>query len=52
MIPVALQTAIHEDEDFRKSLPIDYLDFMGVVHSDKASICLFFIAFSVNFAID
>lgn len=39
MVPVALQTAIEEDEEFRHSLPSNYLDYMGVVHSDE--VCLY-----------
>ena len=35
MIPVALKTAIEEDEDFRMCLPLDYLDYMGLAHVDK-----------------
>ena len=38
MVPVALQTAIEEDEEFRHSLPSNYLDFMGVVHSDEVCV--------------
>ena len=37
MLPVALQTAIESDVEFRSSLPIDYLNYMGVVHSDSVS---------------
>lgn len=34
LLPVALQSAIEEDVDFRKSLPIDYLQYMGVANFD------------------
>ena len=34
LLPVALQAAIEEDLDFRRSLPIDYLQYMGVANYD------------------
>ena len=34
LLPVALQAAIEEDVDFRRSLPIDYLEYMGVANDD------------------
>ena len=34
MIPRALQIAFEEDIEFRKSLPRDYLNYMGVAFSD------------------
>lgn len=37
MIPVALERAIEEDVEFRKGLPIDFLDHLGLVHSDSNS---------------
>ncbi|XP_041351839.1 ribosomal oxygenase 1-like isoform X2 [Gigantopelta aegis] len=35
LLPSALQSAMEENLDFRKGLPLDYLNFMGVVNSDK-----------------
>uniref|UniRef100_A0A4W4F451 Bifunctional lysine-specific demethylase and histidyl-hydroxylase n=1 Tax=Electrophorus electricus TaxID=8005 RepID=A0A4W4F451_ELEEL len=35
VMPAALETAMEEDVEFRKGLPIDYLTFMGVQNSDK-----------------
>ena len=37
LVPRALQLATQEDVEFRKSLPIDYLNYMGVAFSDKVS---------------
>ena len=37
-MPVALERAIKEEDEFRKNLPIDYLDYMGVVHNDKVGL--------------
>eukprot|EP00794_Sanderia_malayensis_P020471 gene20471-22487_t len=37
LIPVALQTAIDEDVEFRKGLPIGYMNHVGVSNSDKAT---------------
>ena len=34
LLPAALQAAIEEDVDFRRSLPIDYLQYMGVANYD------------------
>lgn len=33
-MPRAIEVAIEEDVDFRRGLPIDYLDYMGLVNSD------------------
>ena len=35
LVPQALQIAIEEDVEFRQGLPRDYLNYMGIVHSDK-----------------
>ena len=37
MVPRALQVAFEEDVEFRKALPIDYLNYMGVAFSDVVS---------------
>ncbi len=37
MIPVALDMAIKEDPDFRRGLPVDYPNFMGIINSDSVS---------------
>ncbi|CAL4139169.1 unnamed protein product, partial [Meganyctiphanes norvegica] len=34
-LPHALSVAMEEDVEFRKGLPRDYLNYMGIVHSDK-----------------
>ncbi|XP_074853215.1 ribosomal oxygenase 1 [Carettochelys insculpta] len=34
LLPAALQMAIEEDVEYRQGLPIDYLDYMGVLNSD------------------
>ena len=34
LLPAALQAAIEEDLDFRRSLPIDYLQYMGIANYD------------------
>ena len=36
-MPAALQVAMSEDVDFRRALPLDYLDYMGVVNADTVS---------------
>ncbi|XP_064623447.1 ribosomal oxygenase 1-like [Lineus longissimus] len=35
MVPAALKIAMEEDIDFRRSLPRDYQNYMGIVNSDK-----------------
>ncbi|XP_049763827.1 ribosomal oxygenase 1 isoform X1 [Schistocerca cancellata] len=35
MLPAALSVATEETVDFRRGLPVDYLQYMGVAHSDK-----------------
>ncbi|XP_066553589.1 ribosomal oxygenase 1 [Amia ocellicauda] len=35
LVPAALQVAIEEDVEFREGLPLDYLTYMGVQHSEK-----------------
>ncbi|XP_013875429.1 ribosomal oxygenase 1 [Austrofundulus limnaeus] len=35
VVPAALEIAMEEDVDFRRGLPLDYLTYMGVQHSDK-----------------
>ena len=37
MVPRALQIAIEDDVEFRKSLPRNYLNNMGVAFSDSVS---------------
>ena len=37
LVPRALQVAIEEDVDFRKGLPRDYLNVMGIANSDVVS---------------
>lgn len=37
LLPAALQVAFEEDLEFRQGLPLNYLDFMGVANSEKAS---------------
>ena len=39
-MPRALQLATEEDVEFRKGLPRDYLNYMGVAYSDTVSIHL------------
>lgn len=34
MLPIALERAIAEDVQFRKGLPIGYLNHMGMIYSD------------------
>ena len=40
LLPAALQNAIAVDAEFRQSLPIDYLNYMGRVHSNYVSSCM------------
>lgn len=40
MIPRALELAIEDDVEFRQSLPLDYLNFLGVAHSDLVSLVM------------
>ncbi|XP_027700772.1 ribosomal oxygenase 1 [Vombatus ursinus] len=35
LLPAALQAAVEEDVEFRRGLPRDYLDYMGVQHSES-----------------
>lgn len=37
MLPAALKIAIQEDEEFRKSLPWDYTDYVGTCQADEVS---------------
>lgn len=37
LVPAALETAVAEDAELRRGLPLDYLDYMGVVNSDTVS---------------
>nr|XP_014431763.1 ribosomal oxygenase 1 [Pelodiscus sinensis] len=34
LLPAALQMAIEEDVEYRRGLPLDYLEYMGVLNSD------------------
>uniref|UniRef100_A0A8D2KSE4 Bifunctional lysine-specific demethylase and histidyl-hydroxylase n=2 Tax=Varanus komodoensis TaxID=61221 RepID=A0A8D2KSE4_VARKO len=36
LLPAALQMAIEEDVEYRQGLPVDYLEYMGIVNSDAA----------------
>uniref|UniRef100_A0A8C4KU73 Bifunctional lysine-specific demethylase and histidyl-hydroxylase n=1 Tax=Dromaius novaehollandiae TaxID=8790 RepID=A0A8C4KU73_DRONO len=36
LLPAALQMALEEDVEYRQGLPMDYLGYMGVTHSDVA----------------
>ena len=40
LVPAALQVAMSEDIEFRRALPLDYLDYMGVVNADTVSHCI------------
>ena len=40
MVPQALAMAIEENVEFRKGLPLDYLNYMGIVHQDKVGCTL------------
>ncbi|XP_060617205.2 ribosomal oxygenase 1 [Anolis sagrei] len=35
LLPAALQMAIEEDVEYRQGLPMDYLEYMGVLNSDR-----------------
>ncbi|XP_070614312.1 ribosomal oxygenase 1 [Erythrolamprus reginae] len=35
LLPAALQMAIEEDVEYRQGLPVDYLQYMGVVNNDS-----------------
>ncbi|XP_017267249.1 ribosomal oxygenase 1 [Kryptolebias marmoratus] len=35
IVPAALEIAMEEDVEFRRGLPLDYLTYMGVQHSDQ-----------------
>ena len=37
LVPTALEVASQEDVEFRKALPKDYLNYMGVAFSDSVS---------------
>lgn len=41
LLPAALQIAAEDNVDFRKGLPLDYLDYMGVQNSESVSNFLF-----------
>lgn len=34
-MPAAMQISMEEDVEFRRGLPLDYLQYMGVQHSEK-----------------
>uniref|UniRef100_W5NFB5 Bifunctional lysine-specific demethylase and histidyl-hydroxylase n=1 Tax=Lepisosteus oculatus TaxID=7918 RepID=W5NFB5_LEPOC len=38
LLPAALQLAVEDDVEFRQGLPLDYLSYMGVQHSEKADV--------------
>lgn len=38
VVPVALQIAMQECEDFRKGLPINYLSYAGIANADNSSV--------------
>ncbi|XP_065920999.1 ribosomal oxygenase 1-like [Dysidea avara] len=33
LVPMALSIAVEQDKEFRESLPLDYMNYMGTVHS-------------------
>ena len=35
LVPLAIQTAIEEDVEFRKGLPLGYSNYVGVANSEK-----------------
>ena len=35
LVPLAIQTAIEEDVEFRKGLPLGYNSYVGVANSEK-----------------
>ena len=35
LVPLAIQTAIEEDVEFRKGLPLGYNNYVGVTNSEK-----------------
>lgn len=35
LVPLAVQTAIEEDVEFRKGLPLGYSNYVGVANSEK-----------------
>ena len=37
LVPTALEVASQEDVEFRKALPKDYLNYMGIAFSDSVS---------------
>ncbi|XP_065345222.1 ribosomal oxygenase 1 [Cloeon dipterum] len=37
LIPAALEAALEEDVEFRRGLPLDYLQYMGVAHCENDS---------------
>ena len=37
MVPAALEVAMSEDIEFRKALPRDYLNYMGIAFSDSVN---------------
>jgi bifunctional lysine-specific demethylase and histidyl-hydroxylase NO66 len=37
LLPAALETALEEDVEFRRGLPLDYLQYMGVAHCEHQS---------------
>jgi len=37
LIPMALSIAVEQDKEFRESLPLDYMNYMGTVHSTDVS---------------
>lgn len=36
---MALSIAVEQDTQFRESLPTDYMNYMGIVHSTDVSRC-------------
>ena len=36
---MALSIAVEQDKQFRESLPTDYMNYMGIVHSADVSGC-------------
>lgn len=38
VVPAALANAIEEDEEFRKGMPLNVMNHLGVVHSESESL--------------
>lgn len=38
LLPAALEVAVSEDQEFRTGLPLDYLNYTGIVNSESVNI--------------